>query len=110
MMSDVYDLKMANSMPGLEAYLSRLDTALLRCTGEQPSGDQMTQIIFLNVQHLPEIRRDIEDYQHFDDSHPNRSYSWLRIACERALGQWRSTRHRADYVAAGRPGRGGAVP
>eukprot|EP00972_Heterocapsa_arctica_P007508 1095340-Heterocapsa_arctica.AAC.1 len=52
-LQDVYDLKMSNTLSGLEAYCSRLDALMLRCTGEQPSPDTLTCRFHRQVEHLP---------------------------------------------------------
>eukprot|EP00972_Heterocapsa_arctica_P010206 1499136-Heterocapsa_arctica.AAC.1 len=33
-----------------------------------------------------------------DDTDPNRSYTWLRRACRRALDLWRTDGHRKEYL------------
>eukprot|EP00972_Heterocapsa_arctica_P055936 8250386-Heterocapsa_arctica.AAC.1 len=71
-------------MASLEFYLTQIDRLMLRCV-EQPTNDVMTVKFYDQVRHFNAIRRDIEDYDRMVDSDPNRSYAWLRSACNRAL-------------------------
>eukprot|EP00972_Heterocapsa_arctica_P079748 11750332-Heterocapsa_arctica.AAC.1 len=80
-LQDVYDLTMINTLPGLEAFLSQLDALLLRCVGEQPSLDMMTCRFHRQIEKLPVLNRDMEDYSRMRDDDPNRSYEWLRLRC-----------------------------
>eukprot|EP00972_Heterocapsa_arctica_P035861 5275403-Heterocapsa_arctica.AAC.1 len=79
---------------------------MLRCTGEQPSPDTLQCRFHRNIEHLPELLRDMQDYDRMRDDEPDRSYEWLRFACNRALEKWRATGHRRDYAATLRPGKG----
>eukprot|EP00972_Heterocapsa_arctica_P061164 9019044-Heterocapsa_arctica.AAC.1 len=67
---------------------------MLRCTGEQPSPDTLTCRFHRQVEHLPELLRDMQDYARMLDDDPNRSYEWLRFRCNAALELWRATGHR----------------
>eukprot|EP00972_Heterocapsa_arctica_P019029 2809440-Heterocapsa_arctica.AAC.1 len=60
----------------------------------------MTVKFYDQVRHFSAIRRDIEDYDRMVDSNPDRTYAWLRSACNRALALWRTSGHRREYVAA----------
>eukprot|EP00972_Heterocapsa_arctica_P050479 7422705-Heterocapsa_arctica.AAC.1 len=86
-------------MPGLEHYLPTIDTLWLRCV-ELPTNDSMTVYFYDQVKLYSCIRRDIEDYDRMDDDDANRSYQWLRRACNRALDLWRTDGHRKSYLGA----------
>eukprot|EP00972_Heterocapsa_arctica_P079497 11715768-Heterocapsa_arctica.AAC.1 len=63
---------------------------MLRCTGEQPSPDTMTCRFHRQIENLPELLRDMDDYKRMDDNHPDRCYEWLRHRCHKALEVWRA--------------------
>eukprot|EP00972_Heterocapsa_arctica_P011718 1715633-Heterocapsa_arctica.AAC.1 len=67
---------------------------MLRCTGEQPSPDTLTCRFHRQVEHLPELLRDMQDYARMNDDDENRSYDWLRFRCDAALEIWRANGHR----------------
>ncbi len=100
-LQDVLDLQIGSdhSMEALQAYCSQLDALMLRCMGEQPSVDMLTQKFYEQVRELSPIARDIEDYDRMMDDSPNCCYSWLRIACDRALDRWKTVQHRIVYTA-----------
>ncbi len=99
-LQDVYDLQIANhSMEALQAYCSQLDALVLRCTGEQPSVDSMTNKFYEQVKGLPPILRDIQDCDRMQDDDADRTYSWLRRACDRTLDRWKAAAHRTVYAA-----------
>eukprot|EP00972_Heterocapsa_arctica_P080652 11886539-Heterocapsa_arctica.AAC.1 len=97
--NDVYRLECHPKTPaGLERYVSSLDKLLLRCRDEKPSADMMLCSFYDNVHRVEVLRCDIEDYDRMEDDDSNRTYLWLRRACQRALEQWRAENARAIYA------------
>eukprot|EP00972_Heterocapsa_arctica_P085498 12600495-Heterocapsa_arctica.AAC.1 len=79
---------------------------MLRCTGEQPSPDTLTCRFHRQIEHLPDLLRDMQDYNRMLDDNPNSCYEWLQFRCNAALELWRASGHRRDYAATLRPGKG----
>uniref|UniRef100_UPI0025913F09 zinc finger CCCH domain-containing protein n=1 Tax=uncultured Marinobacter sp. TaxID=187379 RepID=UPI0025913F09 len=95
---DVYNLTCkGNSLEAVERYLHMLDMLLLRCVGEKPSDDTMCSRFHKQVEHVPDLKRDMEDYSRMDDNDPLRTYEWLRGRCDKAIEIHRAKINRRDY-------------
>eukprot|EP00972_Heterocapsa_arctica_P066670 9838732-Heterocapsa_arctica.AAC.1 len=84
-------------MAGLEAYCSRIDQLLTRCR-EKPTGGILSTCFYQQICRISQLARDIQDYDRMNDDDPDRTYHWLRHACNRALDKWRADHHREDYA------------
>ena len=77
---DVYNLTCkGHSLEAVEQYLHTLDKLRLRCVVEQPCMDTLCATFFKQVEHCPDLKRDIEDYTRMNDDHPDRSLSLINI-------------------------------
>ncbi|WP_288993243.1 zinc finger CCCH domain-containing protein [uncultured Marinobacter sp.] len=86
-----------NDLAALERYTTVLDGLMLRCKGERLTDDVMLGRFHKNIKHLPDLARDIQDYDRMDDDDPQRTYIWLRGRVEKALDVYRAAKHKVDF-------------
>ncbi len=98
-LQDLYDLTIkGNNLEALERYTGILDSLRLRCTGEQMSDAILCCRFHRQIEHIPDLLRDMQDFSRMDDDDPLRTYEWLRMRCDKALEAYRATSHRIAFV------------
>jgi hypothetical protein len=98
-LQDLYDLTIkGGNLEALERYTGQLDALRLRCTGEQMSAAILCCRFHRQIEHIPDLLRDMQDYARMDDDDPRRTYEWLRLRCDKALEAHRASSHRVAFV------------
>ena len=98
-LQDLYDLTIkGGNLEALERYTGQLDALRLRCTGEQMSAAILCCRFHRQIEHIPDLLRDMQDYSRMDDDDPRRTYEWLRMRCDKALEAYRAKSHRIAFV------------
>ena len=50
------------------------------------------------MENVPELLRDMQDFDRMNDDHPDRTYIWLRYRCDQALDVFRAKNRRNDFA------------
>ena len=88
--TDAYAAEFVNLMnvkiqgQDLEGFLIRWEGVLASSRQEFPEGT-LASLFLQQIQFQPSVRFDVEHYERMQEGHPDRSYRYLKAACDKAV-------------------------